>query len=1045
MRKILSIFAAMLVALAVNAQGTDFAAPGYSCAADDAVLSGGSSSNFFLKTDVDPHCVAWSDCPLTGNALATWTVTATRGCYVTISLDLGPIIGSNKHNFEVTIKDSKSNVKGKVVEGGENTDSEQVKALTGTILLPVAGDYTVELFNNRDWGKGSIKNVIITYDSDAPSSLVDVTSVTLNTKTLPLDVEEVELLTATVLPDDATDPSVTWSSDNESVATVSETGLVTAVAIGTANITAQAGEKSDVCAVTVSAVTVPITDFAAPFALTAKKALLNGKVWKMFKDDTYKLYGDGGPNKFYGTATWTIHVTKGCVVSGVLNGVEGGHLFELDLFADTDSLTTIAHPADKKWSEGEIALDGTLTFPAEGDYTLRLRNVQEWSSGKVESITLTWVEDLPVAKDWCGASLYHFFDAGASTDSYVKLFATVTDDNKLVLKLTPDAEKNNKKLDYMLVNPGGYVAGADVAEGGVDELSVAIPIPDAATSVSGIEILWSNPGFDGRWMVQNLTFDLANDIFCMYVPDPVAVPADFEIDLRGGQLGQSGENLKKWLVVGDPYAFEDAAPAEYNAILEAVRFNGAQHGYESLKVTVPVEAGKYKVTLGGCQYQSESKKMAYVKNADETETLGSADQKAPGCYDQAPATNVAKIKFTVDAPQNVVIVCGQYTPYIKVEKLLVDNLIVTFAKAGDEEGVAPKAIEVEAGQAITIPANRTLYKEGHTLAAWTDGGSQFAPGTNFQPNDDVTLTPIFSANETALLESPVEVNVTWNFGHYYGAPDFKFEGNTGFLVAQTTVVGVTQDVKLDIDATSGKFSNEGRGENDQYAQINTGTILKFPAKTGQGSQVNIQSYSISANSNLDGNGLANNPPAGSEGFYGEYFLPNPTEGVSTFTNAENNYFSYLKLRIPASELNLTVAEAYDMIGAIDASMTGVKFIIDGYVTQIDEAYNAEYGYMNLWIDDTADGAAKLYMYWAYPKEGDEGAKALKVSDKIRVVCNVVNIGSEGRMLMYPEVELLEATGMDNINSVKVTKTVENGQLIIIKNGVKYNAQGAVVR
>ena len=1045
MRKILSIFAAMLVALAVNAQGTDFAAPGYSCAADDAVLSGGSSSNFFLKTDVDPHCVAWSDCPLTGNALATWTVTATRGCYVTISLDLGPIIGSNKHNFEVTIKDSKSNVKGKVVEGGENTDSEQVKALTGTILLPVAGDYTVELFNNRDWGKGSIKNVIITYDSDAPSSLVDVTSVTLNTKTLPLDVEEVELLTATVLPDDATDPSVTWSSDNESVATVSETGLVTAVAIGTANITAQAGEKSDVCAVTVSAVTVPITDFAAPFALTAKKALLNGKVWKMFKDDTYKLYGDGGPNKFYGTATWTIHVTKGCVVSGVLNGVEGGHLFELDLFADTDSLTTIAHPADKKWSEGEIALDGTLTFPAEGDYTLRLRNVQEWSSGKVESITLTWVEDLPEPADWCGKQLYHLMDPGASWDSYVKLNITKTDDDKLIFKISADEDYNTKKFDYLQVT-GLASTGGDIAEGGEDFIQVTYTLPEGTKKLENVEILWSNPGWDGRWMVQGLTLDLENDNFCVYVPvEPVAVPADFEIDLRGGQLGQSGENLKKWLVVGDPNVFEDAAPAEYNAILEAVRFNGAQHGYESLKVTVPVEAGKYKVTLGGCQYQNDSKKMAYVKNADETETLGSADQKAPGCYDQNTTTNVAKIKFTVDAPQNVVIVCGQYTPYIKVEKLLVDNLIVTFEKAGDEEGVAPKAIEVEAGQAITIPANRTLYKEGYTLAAWTDGGSQFAPGTNFQPNDDVTLTPIFSANETALLESPVEVNVTWNFGHYYGAPDFKFEGNTGFLVAQTTVVGVTQDVKLDIDATSGKFSNEGRAANDQYAQINAGTILKFPAKTGQGSQVNIQSYSISANSNLDGNGLANNPPAGSEGFYGEYFLPNPTEGVSTFTNAENNYFSYLKLRIPASAVTLSVAEAYDMIGAIDASMTSVKFIIDGYVTQIDEAYNAEYGYMNLWIDDTADGAAKLYMYWASPKEGDEGAKALKVSDKIRVVCNVVNIGSEGRMLMYPEVELLEATGMENINSVKVTKTVENGQLIIIKNGVKYNAQGAVVR
>jgi uncharacterized protein YjdB len=58
-------------------------------------------------------------------------------------------------------------------------------------------------------------------------------------------------LTATVAPEDATDKTVTWSSDKTSVATVDATGKVTAVAAGEATITATAGDKTATCKVTV--------------------------------------------------------------------------------------------------------------------------------------------------------------------------------------------------------------------------------------------------------------------------------------------------------------------------------------------------------------------------------------------------------------------------------------------------------------------------------------------------------------------------------------------------------------------------------------------------------------------------------------------------------------------------------------------------------------------------------------------------------------------------------------------------------------------------
>ena len=241
-----------------------------------------------------------------------------------------------------------------------------------------------------------------------PAEVVEVTSIELNKTSLSLEVDDVELLTATVDPDNATDPSVSWTSSNTSIAEVSG-GLVSGKAIGTASIIATAGSKSDTCTVTITAAAKPSTDFASALTLLGKKAHLNGAIWKMYKDATYKLYGNGGDNKFYGTATWTIHVTQPCVVTGTLNGVEGGHIFALDLYQGSDSLCSLEQPSGAEWWSGLIDMNGKLTFPAAGDYTLKLRNTQEWSSGKVESITLT--KECDLIDIYLKAGVWHADDA----------------------------------------------------------------------------------------------------------------------------------------------------------------------------------------------------------------------------------------------------------------------------------------------------------------------------------------------------------------------------------------------------------------------------------------------------------------------------------------------------------------------------------------------------------------------------------------------------------------------------------------------------------
>lgn len=75
-----------------------------------------------------------------------------------------------------------------------------------------------------------------------------VEGITLDKTEGILNVGNTVTITATVAPKEATNPAVTWSSSDESVATVDETGKVTAVAVGNATITATSEDDSSVSA-----------------------------------------------------------------------------------------------------------------------------------------------------------------------------------------------------------------------------------------------------------------------------------------------------------------------------------------------------------------------------------------------------------------------------------------------------------------------------------------------------------------------------------------------------------------------------------------------------------------------------------------------------------------------------------------------------------------------------------------------------------------------------------------------------------------------------
>lgn len=89
-----------------------------------------------------------------------------------------------------------------------------------------------------------VNNVLVYGSTPTPGQIIPVTGVSVTPGTGTLNINTTRQLTAVVTPSNATNKTVTWSSSAPAIASVSSTGLVTALNAGTATITATTADGS---------------------------------------------------------------------------------------------------------------------------------------------------------------------------------------------------------------------------------------------------------------------------------------------------------------------------------------------------------------------------------------------------------------------------------------------------------------------------------------------------------------------------------------------------------------------------------------------------------------------------------------------------------------------------------------------------------------------------------------------------------------------------------------------------------------------------------
>ena len=260
-----------------------------------------------------------------------------------------------------------SNAEDKIVTWSSSDEKVATVSDDGTVTAHAEGTVTITA---KAGGKEATCTVAV------KPILIAVKSVSLNMTILTLTSGETGKLTATVTPSDADDSTVAWSSSNADVATVGNDGTVTAIKAGKATITAQAGDITAECAVSVNPilvenVTLDVTTLTLAPGMTKKLAAT--------------VKPDNADDK---TVTWSSSNVEVAMVSndGTIGAIKAGKTSITAQAGDITAECVVTVHTDHSYSGGKCTSCGARPYMENG--TIDEDGVLTKYSGKDEVVII---------------------------------------------------------------------------------------------------------------------------------------------------------------------------------------------------------------------------------------------------------------------------------------------------------------------------------------------------------------------------------------------------------------------------------------------------------------------------------------------------------------------------------------------------------------------------------------------------------------------------------------------------------------------------------
>ena len=610
------------------------------------------------------------------------------------------------------------------------------------------------------------EKTITVYDG---TYVIPVTGVSLDESSITLDVGGNQTLTATVTPEDATNKKVRWSSDNEDVATVSEDGVVTAVAGGTAVITATThdGLFTASCTVTVNA---PAT---APNIIT--DTLPDGKVGEAYSQT---LTANGTtPIK------WSI--SGGARPDGLTLDETTGEISGTPTTAGTASFTV---KAENSAGSDTKELSITITKAAPTEYTI---TVTSGGNGTASASLAKAAAGTEITLNATPDKGYHLKEWQVESPA-----GLVITNNKFTM---PDSEVEIKAIFEEDAPPAPTEYTVTVTSGGNGTASAS-----PAKAATGTEITLTATPKTGyhlkEWEVIRGNVTIKDDKFTMPHSD-VEVKAIFEEDAPPVPTDPAKPNIS----VTGTYT--------YNGSVHTATVNGYDPATMGISGNTATDAGDYTVRV-----TSKTGRWADGSTGAVTAewSIGKATQEAPiGLNGVAPTEEggsdgkITGVDATMEYRAESETIYTACTG-IEIEKLPAGNYFVRYAEdnnhfAGTDAEVtvgkgvpladctitfdgnggsgSMDSVTVKAGTNYTLPECGFTAPDDQEFNAWEIGGTEYKVGDSYTVNGDTEIKALWENSVITPTTYTVTVNNDGN-GTASANPHTAAAGTTITLTAK---------------------------------------------------------------------------------------------------------------------------------------------------------------------------------------------------------------------------------------------------------------------